>query len=150
METAEQSAFDRASRRFISTCVETALGGEGLPLSDEVHLHVCGDSSISPGGGPAYQGSSPRVWRQQIVNLSHIEAKRFISTCVETARESCESCLSPSVHLHVCGDISEIRGSIAGNVGSSPRVWRQQWTDGDLVGKPRFISTCVETVPIAY
>ena len=132
-------------RRFISTCVETA-SQKGEPYeTDPVHLHVCGDSHFTEAAEPRAEGSSPRVWRQQLPILSITFASRFISTCVETAPTCRKTRGKAAVHLHVCGDSENAQFCESLLTGSSPRVWRQRFQNAGQEAGQRFISTCVET-----
>ena len=90
-------------------------------------------------------GSSPRVWRQPVREITPLSSKRFISTCVETAGTRARGRSLPPVHLHVCGDSHKQARYLAVELGSSPRVWRQQPGVFLAPDFARFISTCVET-----
>ncbi len=91
-------------RRFISTCVETALSPPSVRSASPVHLHVRGDSGRQLRNGCGLRGSSPRAWRQQQLDFQFLAFLRFISTCVETALRSEAPSPATSVHLHVRGD----------------------------------------------
>ncbi len=134
-----------SSRRFISTCVETANNRWRSGRSPSVHLHVCGDSLLFKHLKRQVFGSSPRVWRQPVIPRCRGRRSRFISTCVETAGSRQKKKNFTTVHLHVCGDSNS--GSIVEYLiaGSSPRVWRQLRMILERSTLLRFISTCVET-----
>ena len=70
---------------------------------------------------------------------------RFISTCVETAISRKPPNRERKVHLHVCGDSSQMLAERRLRAGSSPRVWRQLAICPHIPRRNRFISTCVET-----
>ena len=137
--------YNWAWLRFISTCVETAHGGEAHTTSKPVHLHVCGDSNNARRYESELEGSSPRVWRQRRFDFRDSGDHRFISTCVETAVGAPIQPLKHQVHLHVCGDSRAFLGMQGRAGGSSPRVWRQRVPCCVYPAVNRFISTCVET-----
>ena len=110
--------------RFISTCVETALTSTRPSSIAAVHLHVRGDSEDEQQATSADIGSSPRAWRQPTMfdlaistngsspRVRHFDHRRFISTCVETAKAAGEIVVRVPVHLHVRGDSAAFRLSI--------------------------------------
>ena len=116
---------DSCHRRFISTCVETAVFGVRGMTGTTVHLHVCGDSDGHNFDPHCQNGSSPRVWRQLMRTVETIGCQRFISTCVETAATEQSKFYHTKVHLHVCGDSGDVLRFYRLQRGSSPRVWRQ-------------------------
>ena len=74
------------------------------------------------------------------------DARRFISTCVETITPRPERRQSRPVHLHVRGDHSASSYSSPSASGSSPRAWRPCNDKPPCRVVHRFISTCVETI----
>ena len=75
----------RGDRRFIPTCVGTAVRDRVVPVGAPVHPHVRGDSSLILLDEASRIGSSPRAWGQLRRHGERRLSRRFIPTCVGTA-----------------------------------------------------------------
>ena len=85
--------------------------------------------------GKAMQGSSPRVWGQDIYNTRLTKGFRIIPTRVGTSGDGKPFVAVAPDHPHACGDKLSILGNLHNCLGSSPRVWGQAYKAvGD--GKP--------------
>ena len=129
--------------RFIPTCVGSAGIGAMGQHSWTVHPHVCGERVTGVGFCQTYIGSSPRVWGAQRARPSFWRPRRFIPTCVGSARCDHASRIPGPVHPHVCGERSTPRDPCDDPGGSSPRVWGAHGVHAVRVALHRFIPTCV-------
>jgi len=130
--------------RFIPTCV-----GNIDRICQPLHLllgsspRVWGTCKRVTIVSMAGFGSSPRVWGTCGGGGGRITLGRFIPTCVGNIRPVARRWAMGAVHPHVCGEHEEIRISVIGYPGSSPRVWGTcHWQPADC-GAQRFIPTCV-------
>ncbi len=97
----------------------------------------------------ARAGSPPRAWRRCRIRGRRRDGRRFTSTCVETFCRAFAGTHSPTVHLHVRGDVP-VQAAAGGRVaGSPPRAWRRYHRWSQLSIHTRFTSTCVETFAFA-
>ena len=88
-------------------------------------------------------GSSPRVWGAQLPGNETYETDRLIPTCVGSTARRCKSRTRVSAHPHVCGEHSVSVLLIAGDLGSSPRVWGAPCRSFCRFRLARLIPTCV-------
>ena len=114
-----------------------------LHIARAAHPHVCGEHF---GGGLDFfedVGSSPRVWGALLQVFLAGRFWRLIPTCVGSTALASESGAGRSAHPHVCGEHAVTVPTIAGNTGSSPRVWGARRTCSKFLLAVRLIPTCV-------
>ncbi len=132
-----------AARRFIPTCVGSALGAPEDDQGVSVHPHVRGERSFHWTSTLVSVGSSPRAWGAQLHRPGFVEPERFIPTCVGSARRSAGVTGRAPVHPHVRGERPLPSAVFGSKSGSSPRAWGAQPAGPPLLAAPRFIPTCV-------
>ena len=113
--------------RIIPTRVGTSLLLSCFAPSDWDHPHACGDKLIPILTAKNIQGSSPRVWGQACCYRVLHRLTGIIPTRVGTRRIHVWRWYNVWDHPHACGDklccLSESKQSL----GSSPRVWGQDF-----------------------
>ena len=90
--------------RIIPTRVGTSANNTFLQALRRDHPHACGDKEIAMRLRTAQEGSSPRVWGQEIFKLYDTMAIRIIPTRVGTRNNSFFVYLTFRDHPHACGD----------------------------------------------
>ena len=93
-------------------------------------------------------GSSPRVWGQVVCITLFLYGLRIIPTRVGTSTNFAPSGLTWTDHPHACGDKFPIFEEAHREIGSSPRVWGQEYRRGVKVTDKRIIPTRVGTRPL--
>ena len=89
------------------------------------HPHAYGDKKPVQAELRLYQGSSPRVWGQEIYDKLTEMRARIIPTRMGTSRMLLLCPHRAQDHPHAYGDKYSCRSHLAFNQGSSPRVWGQ-------------------------
>ena len=97
-----------------------------LPVAlSQDHPHACGDKCDKQPLQHGNQGSSPRVWGQELIFLMCLLMRGIIPTRVGTRPCKGHRCDNPQDHPHACGDKPSKVSVTSGFGGSSPRVWGQ-------------------------
>ena len=91
------------------------------------HPHACGDKSLRPNNFQSCRGSSPRVWGQGFRGMLKLVGEGIIPTRVGTSRLQKPHLRQGMDHPHACGDKRLQASSTAISLGSSPRVWGQDF-----------------------
>ena len=92
----------------------------------EDHPHACGDKIFQLFYPKVCQGSSPRVWGQELLTFANGNLCRIIPTRVGTSFSINFMCFKIEDHPHACGDKRLLFGGNKHRRGSSPRVWGQE------------------------
>ena len=104
-------------------CGETSVRAiRPLPLS-AVHPHVCGETFFSPVTSNVASGSPPRVWGNFHLRALARPSGRFTPTCVGKLEGATLGSELLSVHPHVCGETATTTAKKSSSAGSPPRVW---------------------------
>ena len=91
------------------------------------HPHACGDKYYNTDGIYTMWGSSPRVWGQ-VPGLTVARVTgRIIPTRVGTSNNSIRYGNTYADHPHACGDKVRLASPEINILGSSPRVWGQDF-----------------------
>ena len=77
-------------------------------------------------------GSPPRVWGNPLTGRHDNRRGRFTPTCVGKSLGINFATGCPTVHPHVCGEITGVVGVIDRPHGSPPRVWGNRHGDADV------------------
>ena len=131
--------------RIIPTRMGTRLSVVLRALSKEDHPHAYGDKTNILYALYAVRGSSPRVWGQgkrihRLQALSGIIPTRMgTSECLEPLTAQCQD------HPHAYGDKALDVSLISCCMGSSPRVWGQEYNHDVRNGRRRIIPTRMGT-----
>ena len=104
---------------------------------------MCGEHAGSRQASKSVDGSSPRVWGALLQVFLAGRFWRLIPTCVGSTALASESGAGRSAHPHVCGEHAVTVPTIAGNTGSSPRVWGAHDLHAAGNQSARLIPTCV-------
>ena len=89
------------------------------------HPHAYGDKHLVEGVMLHDQGSSPRVWGQEMLSLDIIDKDRIIPTRMGTSTKVYHEIMCAGDHPHAYGDKISAVANAALKSGSSPRVWGQ-------------------------
>ena len=89
------------------------------------HPHAYGDKSYNYAPYPHIQGSSPRVWGQEVLITQGAAVFWIIPTRMGTRVLNAFNLEVSWDHPHAYGDKCESGDNIAVFAGSSPRVWGQ-------------------------
>ena len=134
---------DPGHARFTPTCVgKSRMIPGSAPWITGSPPRVWGNRSL-PRRGPAGGGSPPRVWGNRQVFPQTMTCGRFTPTCVGKSFSAAPGGQCPSVHPHVCGEITRSPAIVTSRVGSPPRVWGNLAGHAALGGFQRFTPTCV-------
>ena len=115
------------NNRIIPTRVGTsALSLKIYPFVKD-HPHACGDKEGVYGSVSATVGSSPRVWGQAISVKISPQMAGIIPTRVGTRQNWKKKTTLKKDHPHACGDKKSNFNSLQIFLGSSPRVWGQDF-----------------------
>ena len=109
------------------------------------HPHACGDKPVSDIATKSRGGSSPRVWGQVMSTCSRYRTSRIIPTRVGTSNRGHFHRPCARDHPHACGDKKLSYSFHIVGVGSSPRVWGQEYVRTVLIIRHRIIPTRVGT-----
>ena len=112
-------------RRIIPTRVGTSRQNEPCNISPQDHPHACGDKVYLYCLWYTFEGSSPRVWGQELIAKIGEVVNGIIPTRVGTRAARRASFAATWDHPHACGDKPTRVGLRVGIAGSSPRVWGQ-------------------------
>ena len=132
-----------------------------------VHLHACGDDSISRARPRAWAGSPPRMWGRPSRGSPGGSVSRFTPTHVGTTTGEkslhCSFRFTPthvgttwdtegsqtrrSVHPHACGDDVPHADAALRHGGSPPRMWGRRRFISWILLFVRFTPTHVGTTP---
>ena len=135
----------KTDTRIIPTRVGTSCKLTSTPQGIQDHPHACGDKQRAALRAPLEQGSSPRVWGQDML-LDFIQSSlRIIPTRVGTSQAYNRQTGQMRDHPHACGDKISRTYSSGSVVGSSPRVWGQVSIVNCLFKLLRIIPTRVGT-----
>ncbi len=136
--------------RFIPTPVGNTSRSTRSLSAYTVHPHACGEHDRPADGGPALDGSSPRLWGTHSHGAGSRSRGRFIPTPVGNTK-SIPGCFPRMpVHPHACGEHPRIRVMSPPSAGSSPRLWGTHMPSTFTPTKLRFIPTPVgNTAPPA-
>ena len=93
----------------------------------EDHPHACGDKSKDIKIMHDTNKSSPRVWGQESEKLHAAVDAGIIPTRVGTSVSGFLSRVPVKDHPHACGDKSVQTSIQVLTIGSSPRVWGQEY-----------------------
>ena len=122
----------------------STAGGTTTPQYRD-HPHACGDKNKKKDYKRECRGSSPRVWGQaNPTNLKDI-ADRIIPTRVGTSLSPPRFPRTLQDHPHACGDKTRYPQQQAQQLGSSPRVWGQDFFGNVFINPVRIIPTRVGT-----
>ena len=91
----------------------------------EDHPHACGDKYYPSLNYSILQGSSPRVWGQDLSSKANYRISGIIPTRVGTSVFFTFLSVRRQDHPHACGDKLYQVGCFNRGRGSSPRVWGQ-------------------------
>ena len=133
--------------RFIPTCVGNTYASKANFLINPVHPHVRGEYSRDDATSVKADGSSPRAWGIQQDQRAHRQHDGFIPTCVGNTSVAGVISRTSSVHPHVRGEYSFSQVGARRMCGSSPRAWGIHLPSNTVLGKFRFIPTCVGNTP---
>ena len=111
--------------RIIPTRVGTRSNTGNYNIPNKDHPHACGDKVHSLIDYRKPQGSSPRVWGQEIYDKLTEMRARIIPTRVGTREVLQLLGLHRRDHPHACGDKACREYLRHHRRGSSPRVWGQ-------------------------
>ena len=111
------------------------------------HPHACGDKGRTRYRNAPCQGSSPRVWGQDLNSILIRQNIRIIPTRVGTSMQVIMAIPKIGDHPHACGDKSKTHTTERTSVGSSPRVWGQVLSALFCASDLRIIPTRVGTRP---
>ena len=90
------------------------------------HPHACGDKTQKMIEKKYCEGSSPRVWGQDVIIFSFAYIHRIIPTRVGTRVIIVHTVIARQDHPHACGDKIFYNLFVVIPLGSSPRVWGQE------------------------
>ncbi len=130
---------------IIPTRVGTSTAKDLFNASSRDHPHACGDKKTSVYLSRQQEGSSPRVWGQDICRHTITENFRIIPTRVGTSGELYLNDKDCGDHPHACGDKPLAFCAFCALSGSSPRVWGQVDINGNRPEIFRIIPTRVGT-----
>ena len=109
------------------------------------HPHACGDKVSPEKMRQIACESSPRVWGQGSAYRLYNSRSGIIPTRVGTSIFGKKTLSDDRDHPHACGDKSYPFCVALGIIGSSPRVWGQDWVKAIMDGDSRIIPTRVGT-----
>ena len=89
---------------IIPTRVGTSITAKFGATCGEDHPHACGDKFSGIVEGNVVDGSSPRVWGQELVERYQSEKVRIIPTRVGTSKKDVYGLFGLGDHPHACGD----------------------------------------------
>ena len=112
------------------------------------HPHACGDKSGLSVSKLNRRGSSPRVWGQDACSCSIGSNDRIIPTRVGTRCNGSSGVFGLWDHPHACGDKHLSTALLCRQLGSSPRVWGQEFCGCIKVADKGIIPTRVGTSSI--
>ena len=112
------------------------------------HPHACGDKTERIPGLRKAKGSSPRVWGQVPPAFIDLSGKRIIPTRVGTSLLIHRLRPLSRDHPHACGDKEAFELTVTNVLGSSPRVWGQDFSKSRSVTFVGIIPTRVGTSKI--
>ncbi len=90
------------------------------------HPHAYGDKFNFALLYSLFEGSSPRVWGQEVINMLIYQIPRIIPTRMGTRTTHSVKSLNCRDHPHAYGDKKPLRCTALERKGSSPRVWGQE------------------------
>ena len=111
--------------RIIPTRVGTSKYTRHSVKGFQDHPHACGDKCYTTSCQRLSQGSSTRVWGQDLGHYRFCTRFRIIPTRVGTSKVCSKLNEVIEDHPHACGDKRPYRKSVKHRSGSSPRVWGQ-------------------------
>ncbi len=114
------------------------------------HPHACGDKTCSICLCMLDTGSSPRVWGQALSAEDFGFRAGIIPTRVGTRTERVKLPTTHRDHPHACGDKYYIQSLYKSVMGSSPRVWGQEYLRRRALPSWRIIPTRVGTRQECY
>ena len=91
------------------------------------------------------RGSSPRVWGQVDKQIRDVATTGIIPTRMGTSDDLSDSDKRTGDHPHAYGDKAALVSDLCTLLGSSPRVWGQGATIGDVVTDGGIIPTRMGT-----
>ena len=113
--------------RIIPTRVGTSKMTKKEEWEAKDHPHACGDKTLGTFGVASAIGSSPRVWGQAAGAITSLTGNGIIPTRVGTRyRPHCRGVMAQD-HPHACGDKFRAVFHQRKLMGSSPRVWGQEF-----------------------
>ena len=116
----------------------------GWPPSRETgHPHACGENGQTSSQFYAVNGTSPRVWGEQLLPAVFTREERDIPTRVGRTTVARSPTARATGHPHACGENSSGVSSIGIENGTSPRVWGEPVGRDDVDEAPRDIPTRV-------
>ncbi len=114
-------------RRIIPTRMGTRKKSLEDAGKDRDHPHAYGDKHLVEGVMLHDQGSSPRVWGQEMLSLDIIDKDRIIPTRMGTSTKVYHEIMCAGDHPHAYGDKNLATSERIPGWGSSPRVWGQDF-----------------------
>ena len=114
------------SVRIIPTRMGTRLRYFHKRRSYRDHPHAYGDKRCRKSAMLSTDGSSPRVWGQGPQRNYRKVGIRIIPTRMGTSKHTITLVNGNKDHPHAYGDKAVVGASVAGSLGSSPRVWGQE------------------------
>ena len=109
------------------------------------HPHAYGDKWSVDNGRKINLGSSPRVWGQVDININAQKTPRIIPTRMGTRSSVCPTALKLQDHPHAYGDKPCKDPAKSAIMGSSPRVWGQEFSQTQISLPVRIIPTRMGT-----
>ena len=109
------------------------------------HPHAYGDKSHASWRIFSGEGSSPRVWGQDLTKAYIARCKRIIPTRMGTSAAGVFQSTRHADHPHAYGDKLIISADALYRLGSSPRVWGQDQFDNIDIDNNRIIPTRMGT-----
>ena len=94
-------------------------------ITDRDHPHACGDKNAYCLIYRPSNGSSPRVWGQELPTDEGVGRTGIIPTRVGTSQAMRAATYRARDHPHACGDKKTTHADTRTDDGSSPRVWGQ-------------------------
>ena len=131
--------------RIIPTRMGTRKAFDSGISNFQDHPHAYGDKCYTASCQRLSQGSSPRVWGQDLKCFRHDENVRIIPTRMGTRLWSADNGRKIKDHPHAYGDKAETHLYRSKDRGSSPRVWGQDQTALSLCSERRIIPTRMGT-----
>ena len=123
----KQSVCTIYELRIIPTRVGTSDTFSSDTPQGRDHPHACGDKFTSVKVCFADGGSSPRVWGQGVSRRIFLSTRGIIPTRVGTSFFVYQRRIKLQDHPHACGDKVAVPAKQTHLVGSSPRVWGQEF-----------------------
>ncbi len=129
---------------IISACAEQTRQARPRASTSWDHLRVCGADHSPFGLMTTADGSSPRVRSRHTQRLVEAVPCGIISACAEQTSTPTRMESRLRDHLRVCGADQKTKNTVAGRMGSSPRVRSRPCRCRIRSAPMRIISACAE------